>query len=98
MFFQNCFEDKYEEFKKSQEGVSKMSVDEIRKIYYTQKGKEEGREEGKADLLIKQLRKKFNGLPENYEEKIRKLSKEKIESIATDIFDLEKIKDLERYF
>ena len=95
-------ENKYEQFKKSQGGVSKMSVDEIRKIYYTQKGMEkgrkEGREEGKTELLIKQLRKKFNELPENYENRIKKLSKDKIETIATDIFDMDRIEDLKRYF
>ena len=74
-----------------------------------QEGKEEGREEGKeeerekgrkekAELLIEQLRKKFNGLPENYENKIENLSNDKIKAIGVDIFDIEKIEDLERYF
>ena len=66
-----------------------------------QKGKEEGIEEGrkeKAELLIEQLRKKFNGLPENYENKIENLSNDKIKAIGVDIFDIEKIEDLERYF
>lgn len=66
-----------------------------------QKGKEEGIEEGrkeKAELLIEQLRKKFNGLPENYEDKIENLSNDKIKAIGVDIFDIEKIEDLERYF
>jgi hypothetical protein len=66
-----------------------------------QEGKEEGREEGreeKAELLAKQLRKKFNGLPKIYDDKIKTLSNDKIEAIATDIFDMEKIEDLEKYF
>ncbi|MCC9293910.1 DUF4351 domain-containing protein [Clostridium sp. WLY-B-L2] len=70
-----------------------------------QKGKEEGKEEErekgrkeKAELLIEQLRKKFNGLPENYENKIENLSNDKIKAIGVDIFDIEKIEDLERYF
>ncbi|MFC0904306.1 DUF4351 domain-containing protein, partial [Clostridium sp. MT-14] len=70
-----------------------------------QKGKEEGKEEErekgrkeKAELLIEQLRKKFNGLPENYENKIENLSNDKIKVIGVDIFDIEKIEDLERYF
>ncbi|GFP76373.1 DUF4351 domain-containing protein [Clostridium fungisolvens] len=56
------------------------------------------RDEGKAEILIKQLNKKFNILPQEYEEKIKNLPSEKIELIATDIFDLEKIEDLEKYF
>ncbi len=66
-----------------------------------QEGKEEGREEGreeKVELLIKQLRKKLNGLPKNYEDKIKTLSNDKIESIGVDIFDIEKVEDLKRYF
>ncbi|MHC6179300.1 DUF4351 domain-containing protein [Clostridium sp. JNZ X4-2] len=74
-----------------------------------QEGKEEGREEGreeerengrkeKAELLIEQLRKKFNGLPENYEDRIENLSNDKIKAIGVSIFDIEKIEDLERYF
>jgi hypothetical protein len=63
-----------------------------------EKGRKEGREEGKTELLIKQLRKKFNELPENYENRIKKLSKDKIETIATDIFDMDRIEDLKRYF
>ncbi|WP_315081040.1 hypothetical protein [uncultured Clostridium sp.] len=39
-------EKKYNNYKKKKGGVLKMTVDEIRKLHYTQKGKEEGREEG----------------------------------------------------
>ena len=46
-------EDKYEEFKKLQGGVFNMSVDEIRKIHYTQKGIEQGIEQGKKEEKIK---------------------------------------------
>jgi hypothetical protein len=56
------------------------------------------RDEGKAEILIKVLSKKFKKLPQEYEEKIKNLSSEKIELIATDIFDLEKVEDLEKYF
>ena len=59
---------------------------------------EEGREEGKAEILIKQLSKKFKSLPKEYIDKILGLSGEKLEQIALDIFDLEKIEDLDKYF
>ncbi|MCE5219853.1 MAG: Rpn family recombination-promoting nuclease/putative transposase [Clostridium sp.] len=55
-------------------------------------------EEGKVELLIKLLYKKFGKVPKEYEDKLEKLSSQVIETIATDIFDLEKIEDLEKYF
>lgn len=48
-----ALENKYEEFKKLQGGVFNMSVDEIRKIHYTQKGIEQGIEQGKKEEKIK---------------------------------------------
>jgi hypothetical protein len=61
-------------------------------------GMREGMETGKAELLIKLLSKKFKKLPEGYEEKIKKLPTATIELIATDIFEIEALEDLERYF
>lgn len=55
-------------------------------------------EEGKVELLMKLLYKKFGKVPKEYEDKLKKLSSQVIETIATDIFDLEKIEDLEKYF
>lgn len=58
----------------------------------------EGAEKGKSELLIKQLTKKFKHLPEEYEDKIKGLSVEVLEEIAMDIFELEKVDDLKKYF
>ena len=58
----------------------------------------EGIKEGKAEILIKQLIKKFKSVPDEYKKKIKKLSEETIDIIATDIFDIEKIEDVEKYF
>ncbi|MHB9893113.1 hypothetical protein CF076_04750 [Clostridium botulinum] len=63
-----------------------------------EKGKAEGIEEGKAELLIKQLMKKFKKVPNEYKEKIKILPEETIELIATDIFELNSVEELERYF
>ncbi|ACQ51477.1 DUF4351 domain-containing protein [Clostridium botulinum] len=63
-----------------------------------EKGKAEGKEEGKAELLIKQLMKKFKKVPNDYKEKIKILPEETIELIATDIFQLNSVEELERYF
>lgn len=49
-------------------------------------------------MLIKLLIKKFKSVPKEYKEKINSLSEDTIDVIATDIFDLEKIHDLEKYF
>lgn len=95
-------ENKYEEYKKVNGGVFAMSIDEIRRLHYTEVGKEEGREEGreegKSELIIKQLTKKFKSLPEGYDEKVKKLSGEKLEQIALDILEIEKLEDLNKYF
>lgn len=61
-------------------------------------GKAEGETGGKADLLIKLLIKKFKTLPQEYKDKIKQLPMDSLEIIATDIFDLEKVQDLEKYF
>lgn len=42
-------ERKYEEYKKVNGGVFGMTIDDIRRIYYTQKGREEGIEEGRKE-------------------------------------------------
>lgn len=59
--------------------------------------KKEGIEQGKADILIKQLVKKFKTLPDEYRKKIKTLSEETIDVIATDIFDMESVEDLKKY-
>ena len=61
-------------------------------------GIKQGKEEGKSELLIKLLLKRFKKLPEDYQHKIKELSPESLEILATDIFELEKVEDLEKYF
>ncbi|GFZ30070.1 hypothetical protein CSC2_05960 [Clostridium zeae] len=73
--------------------IGKMIRDEGLK-----EGREEGRGEGKVELLIRQLTKKFKKIPSEYEEKIKKLPITTIDVIATDIFELESVEDLEKYF
>jgi len=63
-----------------------------------QEGFEEGKAEGKAEVLIKQLLKKFKKLPDGYIEKIMSLKPEVIETIATDIFEINSVEDLKQYF
>ncbi|EJO5348821.1 DUF4351 domain-containing protein [Clostridium botulinum] len=61
-------------------------------------GIKEGREEGKSELLIKMLIKKFKKLSDEYKKKIKSLPEETLEIIATDIFELNSIEELEQYF
>lgn len=62
-----------------------------------EEGKRKGIEKGKAELLIKLLMKKFKKLPEEYKNKMKELPEEALELIATEIFDLEKVEDLDNY-
>ncbi|GFZ30087.1 hypothetical protein CSC2_06130 [Clostridium zeae] len=89
----------YALFDKFGDQISKKRFKEVFSV--TEIGKmirDDGKSEGKTEILIKQLNKRFNKLPQEYEEKIKNLPSEKIELIATDIFDLEKVEDLEKYF
>ena len=63
-----------------------------------EKLKEDGKIEGKTEILIKQLSKKFKSIPEEYIEKIKSLPENIIENIATDIFDILTVEDLKKYF
>jgi len=62
------------------------------------RGIEKGIAEGKAELLIKLLIKKFKSLPEGYESKIMNLSIDNIDRISMDIFDINSVEKLEEYF
>lgn len=62
------------------------------------KGLKEGKSKGKVELILKLLKKKFENLSKTYEDKLLKASEETIDKIAEDIFDIEKIEDLDTYF
>ena len=62
-----------------------------------EEGKRKGIEKGKAELLIKLLMKKFKKLPEEYKNKMKELPEEALELLTTEIFDLEKVEDLDNY-
>jgi predicted transposase/invertase (TIGR01784 family) len=71
-------ESKYESYKKAMGGVFDMSIDEIRKIHYTQKGREEG-ERKKAIKIAKNLLKM--GLDIEQVAKASELGVEEVEEI-----------------
>lgn len=61
-------------------------------------GIEKGIEKGKTALLIKLLERKFEKIPNEYVEKIKTLPDKTIESIGMDIFDINSVTELEKYF
>ena len=61
-------------------------------------GIEKGKTEGKTDLLIKMLVKKFKNVPNEYREKIKNLPQDTIEVIGMDIFEMNSINELDKFF
>ncbi|OAA83846.1 hypothetical protein WY13_02975 [Clostridium ljungdahlii] len=61
-------------------------------------GIEEGKTKGKSEIIIRQILKKFKKVPQEYIYRIKCLSDETLECIATDIFDMESVEDLKKYF
>ena len=61
-------------------------------------GIKKGREEGKAEVLIKQLIKKFGFLSEDYKNKIKNLSSDVMDIILLDIFEIKSLSELDKYF
>jgi hypothetical protein len=87
------FADMYGKYGEIEEDIRDMV-----KTFYDPKIKEEGRKEGRAQLLLKQLTKKFNEIPEEYKNKIMELPDETIEIIGLEIFDMKEVKEAEKYF
>ena len=84
---------------KSKEEVGEMTSNISKGLERLKKDvKLEGIAEGKVEILTKILVKKFNIKPEDYIDKIRNLSDEVIDNIISDIFDIERIEELEKYF
>jgi predicted transposase YdaD len=63
-----------------------------------EEGVKEGLKKGKVDTLIKLLTKKFGRVSKDYESEIRNLSEDSIDIITIDIFEINDIKEIEKYF
>lgn len=59
---------------------------------------DESRMEGKLKILIKQLTKKFKELPEKYINSLSQCTDKTLDKIAEDIFDINSLEDLDKYF
>ena len=57
-------------------------------------GEAKGRAEGEANLILRQLHRRFGEIPLNLTEQIRELSVEKLESLGEALLDFESIADL----
>ncbi len=53
--------------------------------------------EGQANILVRQLKKKFGNIPIEVEDKVRNLSVEKQQELAEVIFDLKSIDDVKAF-
>ena len=92
-----AFADKFLQGKDLEKVKEELSMTELGRML-VEDGIKKGKEEGKAELLIKMLIKKFKKLPDEYQKNIKELSPESLEIIATDIFELESVEELKRYF
>ncbi|AOZ75154.1 hypothetical protein AC231_02745 [Clostridium pasteurianum] len=84
--------------KKLKEMITMTEIGKMIREEAIEEGIEKGKTKGKSELIIKLLIKKFNKIPKNYTDKINNLSNETLDIIATDIFDMDKIDELEKYF
>ncbi|WHE06068.1 DUF4351 domain-containing protein [Thermoanaerobacterium thermosaccharolyticum] len=62
-----------------------------------EKGIEKGFEKGMENLVIRLLKKKFNDIPEKYIKLIEDADKKTLLQIADNIFEINKIEDIEKY-
>jgi len=60
-------------------------------------GIKEGKERGKAELIIRLLNKKIGKLPPHYEEKIINLGENILTDMADKIFEINDLKDIDKY-
>ena len=62
------------------------------------KAEKRGEVKGKVEILTMLLMKKISVLPNEYQEKLNKLNEETLEKITLDIFNINTLSDLDKYF
>ena len=78
--------------------ILENEVNRMTKTLFDPEVEKRGIAEGKAELLIKLLLKKFKNLPADYKDKIMNLPINAIDRIGMDIFDIDSVEELEEYF
>lgn len=91
-----AFADKFLTGKELDEVKVEIAMTELGKMLI-EDGIKKGREEGEIILLLKLIKQKFQNIPVEYIEKIRKLDYHKIDQIASHIFEIKTINELENY-
>ncbi|MCK8816016.1 Rpn family recombination-promoting nuclease/putative transposase [Natroniella sulfidigena] len=92
-----------EDVKRISEQVSKEKGGEVMSI--AEKLKEEGKEEGKIEGKMEQLQetafklltRKIGRLPKEYKESLKELDKEELEIVIDEVFNIEKLDDIDKY-
>jgi predicted transposase YdaD len=79
------------------EEIKMLKVIEFAREKGREEGKEEGKEEGMYNILLSLLVKKFKRIPEEYQEKIKKLDQVTLNTLAMDIFEIKELKELDNY-
>jgi len=59
--------------------------------------KEEGRQEGQSDLILRQLKRRYGKLSPAVEERVRRLPVARLESLAEALLEFQSAADLERW-
>ena len=101
-FFETYLKLNEEEERELAEELGKIDKEEAAKMMeittsWQEKGRIKGIVEGQADLLIRQLKKKFTNMPADMETRVRGLSAEKLQQLAEAIFDLETLEDVKAF-
>ncbi|MEY3826668.1 MAG: hypothetical protein RLZZ148_1485 [Cyanobacteriota bacterium] len=84
---------------KNREEIEAMfELQDLKKTRFYQEalgeGKAEGRQEGEANLVIRQLNRRLEEIPQNLREKILAMSVEQLENLGESLLDFESLSDL----
>lgn len=60
-------------------------------------GRQEGRQEGESQVILRQLRRRFNDLPKDLIAKVSTLSISELDSLAEAIFDFAQVEDVQAW-
>ncbi|QXE21163.1 DUF4351 domain-containing protein [Clostridium sp. 001] len=84
--------------KKLKEMITMTEIGKMIRDEGIEEGIEKGKTKGKSEIIVRQILKKFKKVPQEYIDRIKCLPDETLECIATDIFDMESVEDLKKYF
>jgi len=80
-----------------QEIQAMFTIDDLKQTRYYQDAKQEGRQEGQATLILRQLSRKFGGLSEELRSNIFQISPAQLENLAEAVLDFASVAELDRW-